>query len=184
MSIYNTPADAANTAVRAFLTSLGEHYWGSSFNTGSGKGKSDWGKIKQDIFKNECAYCGAKELKLQMEHLIMFNRSEYGLHHPGNVVPVCAKCNSRTKREDKTYTLWEDHLSSICEENNEKDKFFDRWTRIRKHLSEGEFAYPRLTTEERDSIRIIANHLYEKIKYEFQNALTLYKELDKTFNKK
>ncbi len=184
MSIYNTPADAANTAVRAFLTSLGEHYLGSSFNTGSGRGKRDWEKIKHNIFKNECAYCSATGIKLQMEHLIMFNRSEYGLHHPGNVVPVCAKCNSRTKKEDKTYTSWEDHLSFICKENNEKDKFFDRWTRIRKHLGEGEFAYPQLTTEERASVRIIANHLYEKIKYEFRNALTLYKELDKTFNKK
>lgn len=26
MAIYNTPSDAANTAVRSFLTSVGEHY--------------------------------------------------------------------------------------------------------------------------------------------------------------
>ncbi|CAE6902108.1 HNH nucleases [Vibrio sp. B1FIG11] len=37
MAIYNTASDSANTAVRAFLTKVGEHYLGHSFNTGSGK---------------------------------------------------------------------------------------------------------------------------------------------------
>lgn len=184
MALYNTPADIANTAIRAFLTSLGEYYWGSGFNTGNGKGKRDWEKIRDEIFQNECAYCGDKENKLQMEHLIMFNRSEYGLHHPGNIVPVCSKCNSRTKKADSGYNTWEEHLSHICERDNQKEKFFDRWTKIRRHINEGEFAYPKLTIEEKDSIRIITNHLYEKIKSEFQNALILYKELDKTFAKK
>ena len=36
MAIYNTPADAANTAVRAFLTKVGEFYLDRSFNTASG----------------------------------------------------------------------------------------------------------------------------------------------------
>lgn len=126
MSIYNTSADAANTAVRAFLTKIGEHYWKNNFNTGSGKGKKDWQRIKESVFNNECAYCGTSSGKLQMEHLIMFNRTEFGLHHPGNIVPVCAKCNSRSKKEDKSYNTWEDHLSHICETNGEKDKFFDR----------------------------------------------------------
>lgn len=42
MSIYNTASDASNTAVRAFLTKLGEYYLERSFNTSSGQGKQDW----------------------------------------------------------------------------------------------------------------------------------------------
>ena len=47
MAIYNTASDAANTAVRAFLAK------GVSFifNTGSGKGKADWERIRDDVFK-------------------------------------------------------------------------------------------------------------------------------------
>ncbi len=45
MAIYNTASDTANTAVRAFLTKVGEFYLGRSFNTGSGKGKADWERI-------------------------------------------------------------------------------------------------------------------------------------------
>ena len=36
MAIYNTASDAANTAVRAFLTKVGEFYLGRTFNTGTG----------------------------------------------------------------------------------------------------------------------------------------------------
>ena len=45
MALYNTTLDAANTAVRAFLTRVGEYYLGHSFNTGSGKGKLIWDTI-------------------------------------------------------------------------------------------------------------------------------------------
>lgn len=183
MSIYNTPADAANTAVRAYLTKIGEYYRGCNFNTGSGKGQKDWQKIKNEIFNGECAYCGTPDSNLQMEHLIMFNRTDFGLHHPGNIVPVCKKCNSRSKKENGNYNNWEDHLSYICEINNARELFHKRWNRIRQHQKEGEFAYPELSKEERESIRIIANNLYEKIKAEFENSITLYKELDKTFTK-
>ena len=103
MAVYNTPSDAANTAVRAFLTSVGEHYLGRSFNTGSGRGKDIWKQI-QASFNETCAYCGTAS-KLQIEHLIMFNRSEYGLHHPGNIVPVCKYCNERQKDGKKTTFL-------------------------------------------------------------------------------
>ena len=34
MAKYNTYSDAANTAVRAFLTQVGGHYLGKQFNTG------------------------------------------------------------------------------------------------------------------------------------------------------
>lgn len=89
MSIYNTTFDSANTAVRAFLTKVGEYYLGRSFNTSSGQAKKDWLIIKNEVFNSKCAYCGQQTDALQMEHLIMFNKIEYGLHHPGNIVPCC-----------------------------------------------------------------------------------------------
>ena len=53
MAIHNTSYDAANTAVRAFLTKVGAKYLGRSFNTGSGSGESMWIKIKDKIFEGE-----------------------------------------------------------------------------------------------------------------------------------
>jgi hypothetical protein len=44
MATYNISSDASNTAVRVFLTKVGEFYLGRSFNTGSRKGKKDWKK--------------------------------------------------------------------------------------------------------------------------------------------
>jgi hypothetical protein len=46
MAIYNTSFDAANTAIRAFLTRVVEYYLGRSFNTGDGKAKAE------KLFKN------------------------------------------------------------------------------------------------------------------------------------
>ena len=53
MTTYNTSSDAANTMIRAFLTKVGETYLGRSFNTGSGKGKEIWSRIKADTFDNK-----------------------------------------------------------------------------------------------------------------------------------
>ena len=55
MAIHNTGSDAANTAVRAFLTRVGERYLGHGFNTGSGKGNQIWEDTK-DSFEGRCAY--------------------------------------------------------------------------------------------------------------------------------
>ena len=96
MAVHNASGDAANTAVRAFLTKVGEHYLDRSYNTGSGKGKDDWMRIKNIVFKNKCAYCDTETESLQIEHLVKFNRTECGLHHPGNTVPVCKPCNTST----------------------------------------------------------------------------------------
>lgn len=65
MTTHNTGSDAANTAVRAFLTTLEERYLGHGFNTGSGKGKELWSKIKES-FCNRCAYCDGKVERLTM----------------------------------------------------------------------------------------------------------------------
>lgn len=182
MAIYNTESDAANTAVRAFLTTVGEYYLKRSFNTGSGPGRRDWLRIKDEIFSSECAYCGTKTQDLQIEHLIMFNRSEYGLHHPGNTVPVCKLCNKRLKRTDNSYMSWEEHLNEVCSRQGattEQSEY--RRARILQHMTAGEYKYPSLTPEERHAIRVIANSLYDHVKMELNKSLKLYQELQQAF---
>ena len=176
MAIYNTPSDAANTAVRAFLTSVGEHYFGRSFNTGSGKGKEIWEQIKAN-FNDACAYC-TTQTKLQIEHLIMFNRSEYGLQHPGNIVPVCKECNERQKDVQKSYISWKDQLALKCS-GLSSAVFEHRKAKILHHIES--FAYPKLTDQERHAIRVIAESLYENIKSESEKSLSMYRKLDEAF---
>lgn len=179
MAVYNTGSDAANTAVRAFLTKIGEHYLGRTFNTGSGSGKAHWLKIKEKTFLGGCCYCGEKADKLQIEHLLMFNRKQYGLHHPGNTAPCCAPCNKRSRDADNEYADWETHLRKVCDARQERGQFRDRHQRIADHMSaEG---YPVLTDEERHAIRVIANTLYENTKQELERSATLYQKLDEAF---
>ncbi|RLA31690.1 MAG: HNH endonuclease [Gammaproteobacteria bacterium] len=179
MAIYNTASDAANTAVRALLTKVGEHYLGRSFNTGSGRGKADWERIRDVAFEGKCCYCGAAGETLQIEHLFMFNRTEYGLHHPRNIVPCCRSCNKRQRNEDKTYLGWMEHLRAICESRGEQHLFDVRLNKITDHMRVEK--YPDLNQEERHAIRVIANALYENIKQESERSLTLYKKLDEAF---
>jgi len=179
VAIYNTPADAANTAVRAFLTKVGEFYLGRSFNTGSGKGKADWERIRDIVFKGGCAYCGVNGQSLQIEHLLMFNRTEYGLHHPGNIVPCCKSCNKRERKGDKSYANWIEHLEIVCENKNEAHLFEKRKLEIERSMSEEN--YPQLSEKEMHAIRVIANSLYENIKNESSKSLELYKQLDEAF---
>lgn len=184
MAVYNTSSDAANTAVRAYLTRIGEYYLKRGFNTGTGKGQQDWHKIRDRVFEGKCAYCGTSDGKLQIEHLIMFNREEFGLHHPGNIVPACQTCNKRSKTNDNKYVSWEEHLTFICKNNKTLDKFHERWSKINEHFKKGEFKYPELTFEEKKAISIIANNLYESVKNEFEQAVKLFQELDNAFTKK
>lgn len=184
MALHNTSFDAANTAVRAFLTEIGEYYLTRSFNVGSGIGKQNWLKIRDEIFEGKCAYCGKSDLKLQIEHLIMFNREEYGLHHPGNIVPVCHTCNKRSKNAGKKYQGWEAHLLFICECNNEKDKFQERLNKISSHITSEEFRYPILSVEEKNALRIITNNLYESVKNEFVQAVKLFEDLTEAYSKR
>ncbi|MCK4446246.1 MAG: HNH endonuclease [Candidatus Marinimicrobia bacterium] len=183
MAVYNTPYDSANTAVRAFLTKVGEYYWGKTFNTNTGTSRKIWEKIRDEVFEKKCAYCGSSNSKLLIEHLIMFNREQFGLHHPGNVVPVCSNCNKRRKNKDKKYLNWEDHLEQICRENDDLESFFERKKKIKEHMDEVEFRYPALTEAEQNTIRVIANRLYENIKTENEKSLKMYEELDKAFVK-
>lgn len=181
MAVYNTASDSANTAVRAFLTKVGEFYLGHSFNTGSGRGKAAWIEIKETYFQSCCAYCGEKSESLQIEHVLMFNRTEYGLHHPGNVIPCCKACNKRSRNKDRTYCSWEDHLMNICHLRDEKALFESRKKQIIDNFER--FDYPKLNDKERHAIRVIANSLYDNIKMESDKSLNLYKQLDEAFVK-
>jgi hypothetical protein len=184
MAIYNTDSDAANTAVRAFLTKVGELYLEKRFNTGSGNGKATWTHIKDEIFGGSCGYCEKTSIKLQIEHLIMFNQSQYGLHHPGNIIPVCEACNKRSKDTSNNYLSWHDHLLKICERDGQMEKFENRKLKIEKHIYESDYKYPILKETESHAIRVIAESLYKNIKLEIDKSLNLYKELDKTFVEK
>ncbi len=181
MAIHNTSYDAANTAVRAFLTKVGAKYLGRSFNTGSGTGKSVWLKIRDGVFEGKCCYCGKPSLDLQIEHLIMFNREEYGLHHPGNVAPVCSDCNKRGKDDSGKHLSWEAHLRDVCSKNNDVQDFEIRKARILNHIERGEFAYPKLSANEKHSIRVIAESLYHNITTETENSLMLYEKITEAF---
>jgi len=181
LAVHNTSADAANTAVRAFLTEVGEKYWGRIFNTATGSGRSIWEKIKNDVFAGECCYCGKHTAKIQMEHLIMFNREEYGLHHPGNIVPCCNDCNKRKTDNNGRHVSWERHLSIICKESGKDCEFELRRNRILRHHTEGNFAYPKLTDNEKNAIRVIAESLYGGIKMEIDKSSGLYAKLTDAF---
>ena len=109
----------------------------------------------------------------------MFNRTEYGLHHPGNVVPCCKPCNKRARREDKSYRTWFEHLESVCHKRGEADRFQERRDRIEKSIADE--GYPDLNENERHSIRVIVNSLYENIKNELEKSIDLYKQLDEAF---
>ncbi len=179
MAVYNTMSDSANTAVRAFLTKVGEYYLGHSFNTGSGKGKALWFSIRDEDFEGCCAYCGEKSDQLQIEHVLMFNRTEFGLHHPGNIIPCCKRCNKRERLRDKAYCSWEQHLVKVCESRGEISKIKGRKQKILGNFKKHK--YPELNVNEKNAIGVIASSLYENIKTESEKSLNLYKQLDKAF---
>ncbi len=180
MAVHNASGDAANTAVRAFLTKVGEHYLERSYNTGSKQGKVLWMRIKED-FKNKCAYCNKKTESLQIEHLVKFNRTECGLHHPGNTVPVCKSCNKTRKNAQKKDLNWQDHLRAVCRETKTETSYDGRYKKIISHIKKEK--YPNLTKDEKNTIKVVCKRLYENIKNEVESSLALYKDLDLAFVK-
>lgn len=50
----------------------------------------EWGRVLAQ-YRHACAYCGATDLALQMDHVIPLTRG--GRHAIGNVVPACKPCN-------------------------------------------------------------------------------------------
>tara|TARA_B100000787_G_C16180779_1_gene291678 strand:+ start:197 stop:748 length:552 start_codon:yes stop_codon:yes gene_type:complete len=178
MASHNTGSDSANTNVRAFLTKIGAHYLGRSFNHSAGSAKRHWRKIVEETFNSKCAYCGISEtkVKLTMEHLIMFNRTECGLHHPGNVVPCCTPCNKREKNKEKKFVGWEKHLKFICQDN--KENIQKRKKTITQHIKNEK--YPKLSENEISALKAIAKHLYSSTQGELDKAFLLFTDIDKT----
>ena len=99
-------------------------------------------QIVFDKYNGKCAYCGESGHTLQIEHLLMFNRTEYGLHHPGNVVPCCKSCNKRERKNDKSYTNWDEHLKIVCVRRNENNQYQMRKNKIEKSIADEK--YPNL----------------------------------------
>ena len=171
MTTHNTASDGANTAVRAYLTTLGERYLGHGFNTGSGKGKRIWVEI-QESFDKRCAYCDLEQEKFTIEHLVSFNRDSGGLHHPGNIVPCCKTCNRRRK-ENGLEVDWKTHLADIVERDGHSITIFrERQRRIEEHIERRE--HPKLTDDEVAAISTIARSLYESIATEVKRSTDLY----------
>ena len=181
MTNYNTGADAANTAVRAYLTKVGEAYLKRTFNTASGKGKADWEHIRDVIFQKKCAYCNRSDVTLEIEHLIMFNRKEYGLHHPGNIVPSCKKCNKRGRDGEGEYFTWKEQLQEICNDSDAGSEYNSRKKKILEHMKNKK--YPNLTNEEKHAIGVVASKLYNDIKGLVDGSIELYNTLDQAFVK-
>jgi hypothetical protein len=171
MTTHNTASDAANTAVRSYLTTLGERYLGHGFNTGSGKGKQIWIEIKES-FGNRCAYCDEKPDRLTIEHLVSFNRDAGGLHHPGNIVPCCPGCNRRRKEEGREVD-WKTHLADVVKRDASSIQILRaRQQRIEEHIKI--YKHPILTDDEVAAISTIAKSLYEAVATEVKRGTELY----------
>ena len=141
----NTPSYAANLTVRAFLTNVSKRY--TLFRK-----TEHWPDILK-FFANRCAYCRAK-LDLQKEHTEGFNRDECGLDHPGNIVPVCSKCN-QAKQASKLN--WEEFL----EQNSTPRQYKLRRQLIRKHRRK--WGYPVLKKYQQVHLSEIATKLYNSV---------------------
>ena len=85
----NAIANAQNLTVRNILSNLGSE----SFK------KQDWENTLK-YFDHSCAYCGATDEKLVMEHIVPINRKSLGEHRLGNLVPSCKQCNDNKKDDD------------------------------------------------------------------------------------
>ena len=113
--------------------------------------------------------------KPTIEHLVMFNRTECGLHHPGNIVPCCKECNKRERNSERNYLSWEEHLLSMSENI---DAYRTRKKKILNHIKSEN--YPNLTEDEKNALKAVCEHLYSSTKSELDKSLELYKNIDKT----
>lgn len=108
----------------------------------------------------------------------MFNRAEYGLHHPGNLVPVCKSCNKRARNAENRYVSWQEHFERVCT-GQPAAVVAMRRARIVEHSEK--YRYPELSLQEKHAIRVIAEALYDNIKAESEKALSMYRKLDQAF---
>ena len=82
-------------------------------------------------------------------------------------------------KKKKAYVSWKEQLRIICK--NDSDAFREREAKITKSIRDN--MYPELIKNEQNSIRVMAEFLYERIKQTGDNATKLYSELDKSFVK-
>lgn len=152
-------SDAANAAVRAVLTALGEEYHATHPSALFGPtrfGKKVWNEIKAG-FKNRCAYCNRRfgeQLKAQQDHIVPINKDACGLHHPGNVVPCCRACQDR----EHPLQSWKEHLRKRWrnpETLPQRQKF------IELHIVA--WGYPQMTTSHRRALSKHMKSLYDDI---------------------
>ena len=174
-----SPSDAANTAVRFLLRKAGSIDLPSMYDTTRSWGKEAWEDIVSNTFSGRCAYCGRVGLALQVEHLLMTNRTQVGLHHPGNTVPCCKSCNQRSRKKGSRieYDTWLEHLEKVCIERNEQDKFEDRKNRIVEHMDESKYKLPLNDESAYRAVRFITEDLYTEISHNCNRAVERYKEI-------
>lgn len=170
MATNYTRFDAANSAVRSFLTTIGNSFLENEPDLKKffkeKKGVSFWSSIKEE-FDHCCAYCGIKEgtsilnkrgkkvnVRLEREHLLMFNKEECGLHHPGNIVPSCSPCNVNNRKDG-----WKKHLYKICNEN--ESLYFERLSKIENHIKK--YKYPDISIDLQDDIKFSCVKLYNNV---------------------
>jgi len=69
------------------------------------------------IYDHRCYYCGAKGLKLQIEHRVPLARG--GANDLDNIIPACAPCNLRkgTLTDEEFFTLIADRQRYVAEHN-------------------------------------------------------------------
>ena len=108
----------------------------------------------------------------------MFNRIKCGLHHPGNVVPSCKSCNKRTRdKGSKEYVGWVKYLETKCDSSEE----FIIKEKIISHINSEN--YPKLTVDEKNALKAVAESLYERISNELSKSIDLFKKIDSTLVK-
>ncbi len=90
--------DAANKAIRALLTAIGEYR--DSQVLGIAPSDLHGKKIKESLlteFEGKCAYCDSSLVgfEFDVDHVVPINRTSGGLHMYGNLVPACKPCNKK-----------------------------------------------------------------------------------------
>jgi 5-methylcytosine-specific restriction endonuclease McrA len=137
----NTPQYAANIAVRAFLREVSKRH-------GPFVRERHW-KAICDEFGNRCAYCGGGE-RLEGDHLLGLNRKECGLHHPGNIVPVCPSCHKAKSEQARKGKAWHDFVT-------------DRARRERIVAHTRQYEYPIASEGSMREVSEIAAGLYSQV---------------------
>ena len=172
---------ARNLIVRSFLREVGKVPNEPYFDHSSKKGKKVWDRIKKR-FNQKCAYCGKRDDELEMEHLIMLNRQQGGLHHPGNVVPACKECNKREKDDaNERYLDWEKHLNNI--KKSDRGSNIDVATQInniKDHMKCENYPYIGEVTQK--SIIKLAECLYKEVMVLQEGYIKKAEELSKTIH--